>query len=100
VRGADGEQASGRLDLGEHHGGSLRLAFFSSQLPQFADSFADLPALGLRFSMLTLACQTADAVAMSKLSIPLPGWMRSVEAATGLVLVELDSRSSRKHDGW
>jgi threonine/homoserine/homoserine lactone efflux protein len=64
------------------------LAFFSSLLPQFASSFAGLLALGLLFSILTLAWLTVYTIAISKLNRFLsPVVARSVEAATGLVLI-------------
>jgi threonine/homoserine/homoserine lactone efflux protein len=64
------------------------LAFFSSLLPQSANSFAGLLGLGLLFSTLTLAWLTVYTIAITKLNRFLsPGVARSVEAATGFVLI-------------
>jgi threonine/homoserine/homoserine lactone efflux protein len=68
--------------------------FFTSLLPQFADSFAGLLALGLVFCMLTLGWLTAYALAVARAGDLLrrPRIRRALEAATGTVLVALGLR--------
>jgi threonine/homoserine/homoserine lactone efflux protein len=69
--------------------------FFTSLLPQFGSStFASLLLLGLLFSVLTLAWLTAYAAAVARAGDLLrrPRVRRTLEAATGTVLVALGVR--------
>ena len=69
-------------------------AFFTSLLPQFADSFAGLLALGLAFSSLTFLWLAAYSVAVAKARayVMRPRVRRALEAAMGAVLVALGLR--------
>jgi threonine/homoserine/homoserine lactone efflux protein len=69
-------------------------AFFPALLPQFAGSFAGLVSLGLAFCLMTLAWLTAYALVVAR-ACDLLGRSRvrrSLEAATGAVLVALGIR--------
>jgi threonine/homoserine/homoserine lactone efflux protein len=68
--------------------------FFTSLLPQFADSFLGLLALGIVFCALTLGWLTAYAFAVARAGDLLrrPRVHRALEAATGTVLVALGLR--------
>jgi threonine/homoserine/homoserine lactone efflux protein len=68
--------------------------FFSSLLPQFADSFAGLLALGLCFCALTLLWLSAYAAALARAGDVLrrPHVRRTIEAVTGTALVALGLR--------
>jgi threonine/homoserine/homoserine lactone efflux protein len=68
--------------------------FFTSLLPQFADSFAGLLGLGLVFCCLTLGWLSAYAVAVARARDVLrrPAIRRSLDAVTGTVLVALGVR--------
>jgi threonine/homoserine/homoserine lactone efflux protein len=68
--------------------------FFSSLLPQFADSFAGLLALGLCFCALTLLWLSAYAAALARAGDVLrrPHVRRTIEAITGTALVALGLR--------
>lgn len=65
------------------------LAFFTSLLPQFGDSFAGLLSLGLGFSLMTMVWLTAYALAVASLAKFLlrPAIHRSLEALTGACLI-------------
>jgi threonine/homoserine/homoserine lactone efflux protein len=69
-------------------------AFFPALLPQFAGSFAGLVSLGLAFCLMTLAWLTAYAlvVARARDLLGRSRVRRSLEAATGAVLVALGIR--------
>lgn len=68
-------------------------AFFTSLLPQFAaaDDFAGLAALGLLFSLMTLAWLAAYALAIARIGSWLgrPVLRRALEAVTGAALIAL-----------
>jgi threonine/homoserine/homoserine lactone efflux protein len=68
--------------------------FFSSLLPQFADTFAGLLALGLCFCALTLLWLSAYAAALAHVGEALrrPRVRRTIEAVTGTALVALGVR--------
>ena len=68
--------------------------FFSSLLPQFADSFAGLLALGLVFCGLTMAWLSAYAVAVARAGDVLRrgAVRRAVDAVTGCALVAFGAR--------
>ncbi len=75
-------------------GNPKMLAFFTSLLPQFGDSFSELFALGLVFSTMTLVWLTGYSVAIAKAGefLRRPRPRRIVEAATGTALVALGLR--------
>ena len=68
--------------------------FFSSLLPQFADSFAGLLSLGLVFCALTMLWLTAYATLVARAGDVLrrPRVRRTLDAFTGTVLVGLGIR--------
>ncbi len=68
--------------------------FFSSLLPQFADSFPALLGLGLLFCALTLAWLSAYALAVARAGDVLrrPRVRRAIDAVTGTALVALGLR--------
>ena len=68
--------------------------FFSSLLPQFADSFPALLALGLLFCALTMTWLTAYAFALARAGDVLrrPRVRRTIDALTGTALVALGLR--------
>jgi threonine/homoserine/homoserine lactone efflux protein len=68
--------------------------FFSSLLPQFGSSFAELLALGIVFCCLTLTWLTAYAVVVARAGdvFRRPAIRRAIDAATGVVLVALGLR--------
>ncbi len=68
--------------------------FFSSLLPQFADSFPGLLGLGLLFCALTMAWLSAYAIVLARAGDVLrrPRVRRTIDAATGTVLVALGIR--------
>jgi threonine/homoserine/homoserine lactone efflux protein len=68
--------------------------FFSSLLPQFADSFPALLALGLLFCALTMTWLTAYAFALARAGDMLrrPRVRRTIDALTGTALVALGLR--------
>ena len=70
------------------------LAFFTSLLPQFASSLSGILALGLVFCSLTLGWLTAYAFAVARARVLLrrSRVRRTIEAATGTVLVALGLR--------
>jgi threonine/homoserine/homoserine lactone efflux protein len=75
-------------------GNPKMLAFFTSLLPQFADSFAGLLALGLVFCALTLAWLSAYAIVVACAGRLLlrSRVRRALDAVTGTVLVGLGIR--------
>lgn len=68
-------------------------AFFTSLLPQFAaaDDFSALVALGLLFSLMTLAWLAAYALAVARIGrwLGRPAFRRALEGITGAALVGL-----------
>jgi threonine/homoserine/homoserine lactone efflux protein len=68
--------------------------FFSSLLPQFADSFAGLLSLGLVFCALTMVWLTGYATLVARAGDVLrrPRVRRTLDALTGTVLVGLGLR--------
>jgi threonine/homoserine/homoserine lactone efflux protein len=68
--------------------------FFSSLLPQFGSSFAELLALGLMFCCMTLTWLAAYAVVVARAGDVLrrPAIRRAIDAVTGAVLVALGLR--------
>jgi threonine/homoserine/homoserine lactone efflux protein len=68
--------------------------FFSSLLPQFGSSFAELLALGLLFCCLTLTWLAVYAVVVARAGDVLrrPAIRRAIDAVTGVVLVALGLR--------
>jgi threonine/homoserine/homoserine lactone efflux protein len=68
--------------------------FFSSLLPQFAHSFADLLVLGVVFAAMTLTWLSAYAFAVAKAGDVLrrPAIRRVIDAAVGAVLVAFGAR--------
>jgi threonine/homoserine/homoserine lactone efflux protein len=68
--------------------------FFSSLLPQFGSSFAELLALGVLFCCLTLTWLSAYAVVVARAGDVLrrPAIRRIIDAVTGAVLVGLGLR--------
>jgi threonine/homoserine/homoserine lactone efflux protein len=68
--------------------------FFSSLLPQFGSSFAELLALGVLFCCLTLTWLSAYAVVVARAGDVLrrPAIRRVIDAVTGAVLVALGLR--------
>jgi threonine/homoserine/homoserine lactone efflux protein len=68
--------------------------FFSSLLPQFGNSFAELLALGLLFCCLTLTWLTTYAVVVARAGDVLrrTAIRRAIDAITGAVLVALGLR--------
>ncbi|HEU0305323.1 MAG TPA: LysE family translocator [Gaiellaceae bacterium] len=83
-----------RQGLLSNLGNPKMAAFFTSLLPQFADSFAGLLALGFVFSLLTFVWLTGYAFAVTKASALLlrPRVRRVLDAVTGAVLVALGLR--------
>jgi threonine/homoserine/homoserine lactone efflux protein len=68
--------------------------FFSSLLPQFADSFAGLLVLGLVFALMTVTWLSAYAVAVAKAGDLLrrSSVRRVIDAVVGAVLVAFGGR--------
>jgi threonine/homoserine/homoserine lactone efflux protein len=68
--------------------------FFSSLLPQFGSSFAELLALGLLFCCMTLTWLSAYAFVVARAGDVLrrPSIRRAIDAVTGAVLVALGLR--------
>ena len=68
--------------------------FFTSLLPQFADTFAGLMALGLLFCAMTLAWLSAYAIAVARAAglLGRPRVRRSLDAVLGSVLVAVGIR--------
>jgi len=83
-----------RQGLISNLGNPKMAAFFPSLLPQFADSFASLLALGAIFASMTLVWLTAYALAVSKAGdfLRRPGIRRIIDAVVGVVLAGLGIR--------
>jgi threonine/homoserine/homoserine lactone efflux protein len=83
-----------RQGLLSNLGNPKMLAFFTSLLPQFGDSFAALLGFGLAFSCLTLVWLVAYSVAVARAGDLLrrPRVRRALEGVTGVVLVSLGLR--------
>jgi threonine/homoserine/homoserine lactone efflux protein len=94
--------AAFRQGLISNLGNPKMLAFFTSLLPQFASSFPGLLALGLVFSVLTLAWLAGYTLAVGKASgfLSRPRARRAVEALTGTVLVALGVRLATEPRYW
>jgi threonine/homoserine/homoserine lactone efflux protein len=95
--GADAAAAGGRElrhGLLSNLGNPKMAVFFSSLLPQFADSFAGLLALGLLFCALTLAWLCAYAAVLARAGDVLrrPRVRRAIDAVCGTALVALGIR--------
>ena len=75
------------------------LAFFTSLLPQFANSFAGLLVLGLLFCGMTLVWLAAYSVVVAKAGGVLrrERVRRAIEALTGTVLIALGLRLATEH---
>ena len=94
---AEGTRTPGstyRQGLLSNLGNPKMALFFTSLLPQFANSFWGLLALGLLFCLLTLAWLSAYAVAVAKASAVFrhSRIRRSLDALTGTILVALGLR--------
>ncbi len=89
-----GRGSAFRQGLLSNLGNPKMLALFTSLLPQFGSSFASLAALGLLFSLLTLAWLTGYAFAVARAGAVLrrARVRRALEALTGTVLVALGLR--------
>jgi threonine/homoserine/homoserine lactone efflux protein len=83
-----------RQGLLSNLGNPKMAVFFSSLLPQFADSFAALLALGLLFCALTLTWLSAYALAVARAGDVLrrPRVRRSIDAVMGTALVAFGVR--------
>jgi threonine/homoserine/homoserine lactone efflux protein len=93
-RGSLRGQTAFRQGLLGNLGNPKMAAFFPSLLPQFAGSFSLLLALGVTFSVMTLAWLTAYAVVVARAGdfLSRSAIRRAVEAVTGAVLVALGLR--------
>jgi threonine/homoserine/homoserine lactone efflux protein len=95
---ATGHPAAGGRELRQgllsNLGNPKMAVFFSSLLPQFADSFPGLLGLGLLFCGLTLAWLSVYAIALARAGDVLrqPRVRRAIDAVTGTVLVALGIR--------
>jgi threonine/homoserine/homoserine lactone efflux protein len=83
-----------RQGLLSNLGNPKMAVFFSSLLPQFADSFLGLLALGLLFCTLTLLWLSAYAAALARAGdlLARPHVRRAIDAVTGAALVALGLR--------
>ena len=83
-----------RQGLLSNLGNPKMLAFFTSLLPQFGDSFSSLLGFGLLFCCLTLAWLVAYSVVVARAGNLLrrPRVRRALEGLTGVVLVSLGLR--------
>jgi threonine/homoserine/homoserine lactone efflux protein len=83
-----------RQGLISNLGNPKMAVFFPSLLPQFADSFAGLLALGMVFAAMTVTWLTAYAFAVAKAGDVLrrPRTRRFIDAAVGVVLTGLGIR--------
>jgi threonine/homoserine/homoserine lactone efflux protein len=91
--------ASLRQGLISNLGNPKMLAFFTSLLPQFGESFSALLLLGLVFCSMTLAWLTGYAVAIAKAGdfLRRAHIRRTIEGLTGTVLVALGLRLATEH---
>jgi threonine/homoserine/homoserine lactone efflux protein len=83
-----------RQGLVSNLGNPKMAAFFSSLLPQFADSFAGLLALGLLFCAMTMIWLSAYAVVAARAGdvVRRPRVRRAIDAVTGTALIALGVR--------
>jgi threonine/homoserine/homoserine lactone efflux protein len=83
-----------RQGLLSNLGNPKMAVFFSSLLPQFADSFVSLLALGLLFCTLTLGWLSAYAAALARAGDALrrPRVRRAIDGVTGVALVAMGIR--------
>ena len=88
------ERPAFRQGLISNLGNPKMAVFFPSLLPQFADSFASLLALGAIFASMTLVWLTAYAFAVAKAGdfLRRPRIRRIVDAVVGVVLAGLGIR--------
>jgi threonine/homoserine/homoserine lactone efflux protein len=93
--------SSGALRQGvlSNLGNPKMLAFFTSLLPQFADSFAGLLALGVTFCAMTLVWLTAYSIVVARAGglLRRARVRRAMEAVTGTVLISLGLRLATEH---
>jgi threonine/homoserine/homoserine lactone efflux protein len=93
--------SSGALRQGvlSNLGNPKMLAFFTSLLPQFADSFAGLLALGVTFCVMTLVWLTAYSIVVERAGglLRRARVRRAMEAVTGTVLIALGLRLATEH---
>jgi threonine/homoserine/homoserine lactone efflux protein len=93
--------SSGALRQGvlSNLGNPKMLAFFTSLLPQFADSFAGLLALGVTFCVMTLVWLTAYAIVVARAGglLRRARVSRAIETVTGTVLIALGLRLATEH---
>jgi threonine/homoserine/homoserine lactone efflux protein len=89
-----GKGAPFRQGLLSNLGNPKMAVFFTSLLPQFADTFVGLLALGLLFGAMTLVWLSAYASAVARAGNVLrrPRVRRALDAVTGLVLVAFGLR--------
>jgi threonine/homoserine/homoserine lactone efflux protein len=80
-------------------GNPKMLAFFTSLLPQFADSFGGLLALGVTFCAMTLVWLSAYSFLIARAGTLLRRGpvRRAIEAVTGTVLIALGLRLATEH---
>jgi threonine/homoserine/homoserine lactone efflux protein len=80
-------------------GNPKMLAFFTSLLPQFADSFGGLLALGVTFCAMTLVWLSAYSFVVARAGALLRRGpvRRAIEAVTGTVLIALGLRLATDH---
>jgi threonine/homoserine/homoserine lactone efflux protein len=80
-------------------GNPKMLAFFTSLLPQFADSFAGLLALGVTFCGMTLVWLSAYSFLVARAGAVLrrARVRRAIEAVTSTVLIALGLRLAIQH---
>jgi threonine/homoserine/homoserine lactone efflux protein len=99
TRSAQGVHTAFRQGLLSNLGNPKMLAFFTSLLPQFASSFAELLVLGFAFCAMTLVWLTAYSFVVTKASAVLRRTRvrRTIEALTGAVLIALGLRLATEH---
>jgi threonine/homoserine/homoserine lactone efflux protein len=83
-----------RQGLISNLGNPKMAVFFTGLLPQFADAFATMLALGCAFAALTLAWLTlyAFAVERARAALARPAVRRTLDAVTGTALIALGAR--------
>ena len=93
-RGRVSASAALRHGVLSNLGNPKMLAFFTSLLPQFANSFAGLLALGLSFCTMTFVWLTAYALVVTRAGALLrrERVRRAIERVTGTVLIALGVR--------
>jgi len=89
-----GTRTAYRQGVTSNLGNPKMAVFFTSLLPQFADSFAGLLALGVLFAVMTLAWLGAYAAVVARAGDALrrPTVRRVLDAVTGAVLIALGLR--------